>query len=216
MISSLLDTFQTQAAYLTWQEWCSTICQIISVWFARKNHIWVYPSGIIGVLLATYVYLMTAQPPLYADGILNLYYFCMSIYGWVMWSKRKDDLKLKFPISHCQKSDWIRGLLLFITSFGAVYTLLRSWTNSDVPFLDALVASSAIGAMYWMARRKIENWLAWIFSNIVAIPLNYYKGFYLFTLMYVVFLLLAWMGYQSWKKIITPNYKTSFDNPNID
>ena len=53
--------------------------------------------------------------------------------------------------------------------------------------------------MWWMAKRKIENWHAWIFSNIVAIPLNFYKGLMLFTLMYVLFLLMAWWGYKEWK-----------------
>jgi nicotinamide mononucleotide transporter len=68
-----------------------------------------------------------------------------------------------------------------------------------------MVSASAVTAMWWMAQRKIENWLAWIVSNLVAIPLNFYKGFMLFTLMYILFLLMAWMGYQTWKK----NYNTN-------
>jgi len=78
--------------------------------------------------------------------------------------------------------------------------VLKKFTNSNTPILDSLVSSSAITAMWWMAKRKIENWLAWIFSNIVAIPLNFYKGLMLFTLMYVLFLVLAWMGFVTWKK----------------
>ena len=53
-----------------------------------------------------------------------------------------------------------------------------------------------------MALRKIENWHAWILSNIVAIPLNFYKGLMLFTLMYILFLFLAWSGMTEWKKKI--------------
>jgi nicotinamide mononucleotide transporter len=56
--------------------------------------------------------------------------------------------------------------------------------------------------MWWMAKRKMENWLAWIVSNIVAIPLNFYKGFMLFTVMYVLFLGLAVSGFKEWKKKI--------------
>ncbi|MBL0133700.1 MAG: nicotinamide mononucleotide transporter [Chitinophagaceae bacterium] len=82
----------------------------------------------------------------------------------------------------------------------ALFFILCTFTNSNTPFLDSLVSSSAITAMWWMAKRKIENWIAWIFSNIVAIPLNFYKGLMLFTLMYVLFLLLAWWGYEEWKK----------------
>jgi nicotinamide mononucleotide transporter len=67
--------------------------------------------------------------------------------------------------------------------------------------MDSVVSSSAFTAMWWMAQRKIENWFAWIFSNLIAIPLNFYKGFMLFTLMYILFLGLAWAGYVQWKKI---------------
>jgi nicotinamide mononucleotide transporter len=92
------------------------------------------------------------------------------------------------------------GIGFFFVFWIAIYFLLVKITNSNTPVLDSLVSSSAITAMWWMARRKIENWLAWIFSNIVAIPLNFYKGFMLFTLMYVLFLMMAWMGYITWKK----------------
>jgi nicotinamide mononucleotide transporter len=59
--------------------------------------------------------------------------------------------------------------------------------------------------MWWMAKRKIENWLAWIASNIIAVPLNFYKEFYLFTLMYVLFLALAIWGFIEWKKQAAKN-----------
>ena len=63
-------------------EWLSTVSQIASVWYARKNNVLVYPTGIVGILIAAYLYLFVSHPPLYADGLLNFYYFAMSVYGW--------------------------------------------------------------------------------------------------------------------------------------
>ena len=74
----------------SWQEWVSTVTQIASVWYARKNNVWVYPTGIIGVLLAAWLYFFNSHPPLYADGFLNVYYFIMSVYGWYNWMQKKD------------------------------------------------------------------------------------------------------------------------------
>ena len=74
---------------ISWQEWTSTFFQLISVRFAQKNNIWVYPTGIIGVALAVYLYLFVSHPPLYADGLLNVYFMVMSVYGWWCWSKKK-------------------------------------------------------------------------------------------------------------------------------
>lgn len=78
--------FISDFQFLSWQEWVSTFTQIASVWYARKNNILVYPTGIIGVLLAAWLYLFISAPPLYADGILNIYYFFMSVYGWYNWT----------------------------------------------------------------------------------------------------------------------------------
>ena len=197
----IFTSFYENVIATKWQEWTSTIFQIASVWYAKKNNILVYPTGIIGVLLAAYVYFYLSSPPLYADCILNLYYLGMSIYGWYNWSMKKSEA-VAFPISWCGKDEWRLGILLGIVSWGIIYWMLIQLTDSNTPGMDSLVAASALTSMYWMAKRKIENWIGWIFSNMVAIPLNFYKGFMLFTLMYILFLGLAISGYQSWKKEI--------------
>ena len=172
----IVHTFFSNIKDTRWQEWVSTLTQIASVWYAKKNNVLVYPTGIIGVLLAAYVYYFLARPPLYADAILNLYYFAMSVYGWYNWVQKKEEGSLVYPISWCTKKELWFGLGFFLFSWIAIYFLLVSITDSNTPVLDSLVSSSAITAMWWMAKRKVENWLAWIFSNIVAIPLNFYKG----------------------------------------
>ena len=184
-----------------WPEWVSTLTQIASVWYARKNNVLVYPTGIVGVLLAAYVYFIISSPPLYADASLNIYFFIMSVYGWYNWVKKKEN-GLQYPISWCNKKEMGIGFGLFLVAWAVLFFALKYFTNSNTPFLDSLVSGSAVTAMWWMAKRKIENWLAWIVSNIVAIPLNFYKGFMLFTLMYILFLLMAWMGYITWKKTV--------------
>ena len=109
--------------------------------------------------------------------------------------------QLVYPISWCNRKELWGGIAFFFFFWAVIFAVLEYFTDSNTPVLDSLVSASAITAMWWMAKRKIENWLAWIFSNIVAIPLNFYKGFMLFTLMYILFLLLAWMGYNTWKKM---------------
>ena len=194
------EKFISNVQQTSWQEWISTITQIASVWFARKNNVLVYPTGIIGVLLAAWLYFFNSDPPLYADGTLNIYYFIMSIYGWYNWMQKKDAEHFTYPISWCSKRELSMGGLLFLISWGVIYFALIKITDSNTPVLDSLVSASAVVAMWWMAKRKIENWLAWIISNIVAIPLNFYKEFYLFTLMYVLFFALALWAFRDWKK----------------
>jgi nicotinamide mononucleotide transporter len=201
----IFEKFLLNIQQTKWQEWVSTVTQIASVWYARKNNVLVYPTGIIGVLLAAWLYFFDSHPPLYADGVLNIYYFIMSVYGWYNWVQKKDADDLTYPISWCSKKGLSLGMLLFLVSWGAIYFTLIRITDSNTPVLDSLVSSTAVVAMWWMAKRKIENWLAWIVSNIVAIPLNFYKEFYLFTLMYFLFLILALWGFIDWKKQAAKN-----------
>jgi nicotinamide mononucleotide transporter len=199
-LHSFFETIGQNFGAMKWPEVVSVIMQVASVWYARKNNILVYPTGIVGVLLAAWVYFFMSHPPVYADGGVNVYYFFMSVYGWYNWVKKKDAQHEAYPISWCGSKELQWGLGLFIVAWAVLYIVLRQLTNSNTPLLDSLTSASAITAMWWMAKRKIENWLAWIFSNIVAIPLNAYKGLHLFTLMYVLFLVMAWMGYREWIK----------------
>ena len=197
-ITSIWQQFTENVIQTRWEEWLSTVLQIASVWYAKKNKVLVYPTGIVGVLLASYIYYFISDPPLYADAILNIYYFFMSIYGWYNWVQKKND-QLIFPISWCNKKELSIGIGIFIFFWGLIYYMLISITNSNTPVLDSLVSSTAVISMWWMAKRKMENWMAWIASNIVAIPLNFYKGFMLFTVMYILFLGLAVSGFNEWK-----------------
>lgn len=196
--SEIISTFSQNISDTRWEEWVSTILQIASVWYAKKNNVFVYPTGIIGVLLASYIYFFISNPPLYADAVLNIYYFVMSIYGWYNWVQKKES-GYAYPISWCDKKEMKFGVALFLFFWASIYFLLIKITNSNTPVLDSLVSSTAVTSMWWMAKRKMENWIAWILSNLVAIPLNFYKGFMLFTLMYVLFLALAVSGYKEWK-----------------
>jgi nicotinamide mononucleotide transporter len=106
----------------------------------------------------------------------------------------------EYPINWCNKKELSTGLILFVAGWGILYWALKNFTNSNVPILDSFVSASAVTGMWWMAKRKIENWIAWIISDIVAIPLFFYKHLILFTVMYIIFLVLAWMGYMEWTK----------------
>ena len=77
---------------------------------------------------------------------------------------------------------------------------IRDRTDSDVVMLDSITTSLSLTAMLLLARRKVENWLYWIVADIIYIPLFIYKGLYITSLQYVVFLYLAIRGYDEWKK----------------
>lgn len=195
-ISEVYQQFIADLHQFSYAELISTILQLVSVWYARKNNILVYPTGIMGVGIAA---LICFEAQLYADSVLNIFYLFMSIYGWYHWVMKKEG-NYTYPIKWCNQKEMIFGILLFIIGWVLIYFLLKNFTNSNVPVLDSFVSSSAVTAMWWMALRKMENWIAWIISDLVAIPLFFYKHLVLFTVMFVLFLILAILGLVSWLK----------------
>src|SRR5690606_6278356 len=142
--------------------------------------VWVYPTGIAGVLIAAYLYFFVAFPPLYAEGSVHVYYFGMSCYGWWIWTRKNKQKEYEYPIQFASdKQRWAAGIL-WVSAWLLLYLILRYATDSNTPLADSGVSASAIAAMWLMAGRKIENWTLWMISNAMAVPLHLYKGFYLF------------------------------------
>lgn len=171
---------------------------LLSVWFAKRESILVFPTGIISVLI--YVYLCFSTR-LYADMAINVYYFVMSVYGWYYWT-RKDTSDHQTPITRNSRRDWVWTVTILVISFILLSQLLIHLTDSDVPIIDALTTAIFFVGMQLMAKKKIENWLAWILGDFISVPLYYYKGLVLTSLQFFIFFIIAILGYISWKKTL--------------
>ena len=173
---------------------------LLSVWYAKKNNIWVYPTGMISTSIFVYLLFKWA---LLGDMIINAYYFIMSAYGWYYWSKREEQVVVH-PITSTNKKEFKTALLLFVASLLFViwiYQVFDKWKDWTA-YVDTLTTAIFFVGMGLMARRKIEHWLFWILGDIISIPLYFYKGLTLTSLQYVIFTLIAIFGYRSWKKIL--------------
>ncbi len=177
-------------------ECIAVLCGMASVVFANRNHVWLYPTGIISTLI--YIWLM-AQYGLYAESLLNLYYLVMSIYGCILWSSKKESENAA-AISHNNKQDWIITSIICVAGWTILYTVLRKFTDSSVPVWDAVVSATAWAGMWLLARHKIENWILLNISNAIAIPLYIKKGIPLTAVLTLFLFIVAIFGYIRWKK----------------
>ena len=158
---------------------------LMSVWYAKKNNIWVYPTGMISTSIFVYLLFKSA---LLGDMIINAYYFIMSAYGWYYWSKREEQV-IVHPITSTTKKEFKTALLLFVASLLFVfwiYQVFDKWKDWTA-YVDTLTTAIFFVGMGLMARRKIEHWLFWILGDIISIPLYFYKGLTLTSLQYVIF-----------------------------
>jgi len=189
--------FQEQILHTSLIQWLAVGFGVSEVLLAKKNSIWLYPTGIISVLLWMFLLLGVK---LYAEVLLNIYYLAMSVYGWVIWKKRKQDGENQ--VSWSSNKELTIAVLISVIGFGVLYLVLRHHTDSDVPVFDAFVSSTAWAGMWLLAKRKIENWIFLNISNIVAIPLLFHKKLPLMACLTTFLFTVAIFGFLDWKKII--------------
>ncbi|MBT2563679.1 MULTISPECIES: nicotinamide riboside transporter PnuC [Pedobacter] len=189
--------FQEQILHTSLIEWLAVGFGVSEVLLAKKNSIWLYPTGIISILLSMFLLL---NVKLYAETLLSIYYLVMSVYGWIIWKKRKQDGENQ--VSWSSNKELTIAVLISVIGFGVLYLVLRHYTDSDVPVFDAFVSSTAWAGMWLLAKRKIENWIFLNISNIVAIPLLFHKKLPLMACLTTFLFTVAIFGFLDWKKII--------------
>ena len=178
----------------------------LSVWYAKKNHIWVFPTGLISTSI--FVYLLWKWV-LLGDMMINAYYFVMSVYGWYVWTRKTNDQAT--PISQTNTKEKRTSFVIFIITLVFVYVVYQSagkWT-SWTAYVDTVTTAIFFVGMWLMARRKIENWIFWIVGDIISVPLYFHKGLTFTSLQYLIFTIIAIYGFLAWKHVLTNSKATA-------
>ena len=182
-------------------ELLGTIFGLLYILLSIKQNIWCWPAGLITSALYIYVFFSTK---FYADMSLQVYYLFVSIYGWYHWmfgakSKKQDDLK----ISKTSLKTALVLLLITILLFVLISYILVNYTDSTIPYWDSFTTAASVVATWMLARKMIEHWLIWIVVNTVSLGLYIYKGLYPTVILFIVYTILAIIGYIEWKRKMT-------------
>lgn len=210
-MSEILDFFiaayRENSTHFIVLEAIAFVFGIASVWYAKKENILVYPTGIICTIITVYLLYINEY---FGDMMMNFYYSVMSIYGWWNWSRKKDDACI-VPISRTNLKEKIIGIVLFLMTMGVTY-LVYSANNYDIQipnYIDIFTSGIFFTAMWFMANKKLENWSLWIIANVITIPLYAYRGLGMLSLQYLIFTLLAIQGYNAWRTSLNKNLVTA-------
>ena len=197
MLDLLFAQYKGYSFFFITLEITAVVFGIISVLFARKNNILVYPTGLISTLIFIYI---LYNFKLYGEFIINIYYSVMSIIGWYLWS-RKNNGQEAFPISIMNSKDYKISTIIFtaiILFIALVYHFFDKFTDLTA-YVDAFTTALFFVGMWLMAKRKIENWIVWIIADIISVPLYFFKGLTVSSLQFIVFTIIAVLGYIEWK-----------------
>ncbi len=184
-----------------------TLTGLLYLWLEYKAsiHLW-----LVGVIMPALYIMVYYEAGLYADCGINVYYLLAALYGWWEWHRHipaTESLDSTPPIqSFCQDAAFVAracrliGTTMFL--FVGIAWLLLRFTDSTVPWLDAFTTALSITAMWMLAKRYVEQWLVWIVVDVVSAGLYVYKELYFTAGLYLLYALIAVLGYRKWKQLL--------------
>lgn len=187
-----------------WIEIVGSVLGILYVYLSIKQSILTWLVGLLTSLLYIYVFFTSK---FYADMSLQVYYVWISIYGWVLWTRKKETsggqsiLQVSTLSRKMFKKLLATGLLLWIV----IYFVLLYFTDSPVPIGDSFTTAFSIVATFMLARKILEHWIIWVVVDFVSLLLYIWKGLYPTSVMFVVYTIAAIWGYFQWKKTMQKN-----------
>lgn len=191
--------FDYSVSYL---ELVGTLFGIVSVYWASKTNILTWPSGIINEFCLFFLFY---QVQLYADMLLQVYFFVVTLYGWRYW--KKETAKSAIKRLSTRTRIYISLLIVFCSLIcGYFFSQLHLYIPkyfaeaAAYPYVDSLVMVLSIIATILLAQKKIETWYLWILVDLICTVLFFKKKIIFLAIEYFLFLGLASYGLFNWKK----------------
>ena len=169
---------------------------LLYLWLEYKANIWVWVIGAIMPMVHGVLYLHSG---IYADAAMQLYYVAAGVYGLCVWKRHSGDKK-EGRIKHTPYG-WVLPLIAtYAVLHYLLYFVLDRFTDSVVPFFDSMSTALSIVAMWMLSRKLVEQWLVWLVVDAISVGLYLYKGIPITGCLYLVYCVLAVMGYVRWMR----------------
>ncbi|RFM36734.1 nicotinamide riboside transporter PnuC [Chitinophaga silvisoli] len=187
---------------LSYIELLGTLSGLISVYYASRGNVLTWPTGIIN---ETALAILFYQVQLYADMLLQVFFFAVTIFGWYHWKSNKADVPIT-RLSTSTRQWYIFSLLAGTLLLGTCIRNLPHWLPAyfphpaAYPYVDSFVTVASILATILLAKKQLENWICWIIVDVISVGLYLVKGINFLSIEYVIFLGLASWGLWQWHK----------------
>ncbi|HLP03996.1 MAG TPA: nicotinamide riboside transporter PnuC [Paludibacter sp.] len=180
-----------------WVEITGAVLSLIYLYLSIKQNInlWIF-----GFLASAFYIVVFFRTGFYADMSLQLYYLVVSVYGWTNWKYGTHQPGKELPATNIPRRQIPRYALASAVIYLAYYIILAKFTDSTIPIADSIVGTLSVTGTLMLARKYIENWLVWIVADALATALFFYKGLYPTAIIFVIYTIMAVVGFFQWKK----------------
>ncbi|OKY26740.1 nicotinamide riboside transporter PnuC [Thalassotalea sp. PP2-459] len=185
---------------LPFWELIAVFTALLYVVLAAKENIWCWPAALISTVIYTVIFY---DVYLWMDGLLQVYYFAMAIYGWYCWNNvvgKKALAIQQWPMSWHAKAIVLLSALSLLVGW-----VMANYTPTHFPYIDAATTVFAVFSTYLVAKKVLENWIYWIAIDAVSIYLYIEKQLTPTAVLFVLYVFMAIYGYIQWSKRMNMN-----------
>ncbi len=173
---------------------------ILYLWWEYHGNNKVWFASVVQTLIALRLFFIKG---LYGDFAINIYYLVIAVYGYFAWRHKGEKKQAEErPITHVPAWVAVGCAAAMLVLWWAIWFGLKRFTNSTVPVCDAFTTALSIVAMWMMARKYAEQWLAWLVVDVVSTYLYYCKGLPFYCTLYAVYCVVAVFGYRNWLRLM--------------
>ena len=177
-------------------ETIAVIFSLLYVYLAAHQNNLCWLAAVISVSLYIYI---CFDAKLYAETILQVFYFLMAIYGFYSWKKNNSQLQI---------STWPIKKHLFIIFLGTILTfflgfIFSNFTDAEMPLVDSFTTVFSVFATYMVVKKILSNWLYFIIIDIISTYLYFSRDLHLTSLLFLLYTFIAVAGFIKWNRIST-------------
>ena len=172
---------------------------LLYLWLEYKANIWLW---VVGMLMPCVHCILYYKSGLYADSAMQAYYIVAGLYGLGVWLAGRKRTEKPLKIANRPVRLVVPLVLIYTVLHAAIYFVLVRFTDSSVPFWDAMTTAMSMVAMWLLSRKYIEQWLVWLVVDAVTVVLYIYKGIPFTAGLYMLYTSLAVVGYLRWRKMM--------------
>ena len=194
----LVTAFTAWGVAVTWIE---VVAFVVSLWMVgceMRVHPLAWPLAMLSSLMYA---LLFADSKLYGEASLQVFFVAMSLWGWWQWLRGRGAGGAALVVHTLSRRGAIVALVATLVAWPLAAELLMRYTDSTVPWLDALPTVGSVLGTWLLARKYIESWQAWMAVNAFSVALFGYKHLWLTVILYALFTGLSWAGLRSWRKL---------------
>lgn len=181
---------------INWLDPVGAGLSLICTYYFAQAHRSAWLIGVAAILVNTFLYWLKG---LYGSVFLEIIYFASMIYGFIHWGPTK--IQSVRPIRYLNLKEIARFSLLTCGLISLAAFILRTMTDSDVPYWDAATTGLSLMAQWLLCRKIMQCWIIWFIVDAMLIGLQCYKGIPFHAAIHGLYLFLAVLGYYRWHKL---------------